>query len=456
MNLYSFFFIPFVIIVFTVYYAIPVRYRYIWLLISSVIFYFSNGYKFILGLLICIVTTYISAYCISIIQKDRIKKIVFVVAVLIQLIIFVTFRLLSYKNLFVQLGVSFYSLQALSYVIEIYKKKYVLEKNFFKIALYICFFPTIISGPIERPQNLLKQLSEGREFSYSLAHRGMYTILGGILLKTLIATPLNSMVDLAYSEYWKQTGAVMLWATILYGIQLFADFAGYSMLACGTANLLGFDIVQNFKQPYLTENMKDFWSRWHISLSKWLQDYIYIPLGGNRKGKFRKYLNILIVFMVSAVWHGTGLQYVVWGFLHFLYQLIPSKKTKYLAVKVIKCIACFIMVDFAWLFFRADSIKSAFSIIKSIIYRFELKNTTYYGSYLLGKSKIELVAIGICVLVALSIEIIHEKDITVEAMIAKSPLLVRWIFYIAVTALIIVVYVRTYGTGGASFIYAEF
>lgn len=456
MNLYSIFFVPFIFIVFIVYYIVPIRYRYIWLLISSLVFYLSNGYSFVFGLSACIVLTHFSAGFISTIHEEKRQKTAFCIAIIAQLILFGCFRLASNRGLFVQLGVSFYSLQALSYIIEVYRKKYPAETNILKVALYICFFPTIISGPIERPANLLKQISEGGKFSYSMAHKGVYAILGGVLLKTMIANPINSMVDMAYSGYWQHTGAVMLWATILYGIQLFADFAGYSMLACGTANLLGFEIAQNFKQPYLAENVKEFWDRWHISLSKWLQDYIYIPLGGSRKGRIRKAINVFVVFMVSAVWHGSGFQFIVWGFLHFLYQFIPAKKTKYLGVRVIKSVACFALIDFAWLFFRADSLENALYILKSIFCQFDLKQTTYYGSYLLGKSKGELLFICLCVLIAFAVELIHEKGITVEALSTKIPLVARWTIYIVLTLLIVVIYLRNYGTGGASFIYAGF
>lgn len=456
MSLYSVFFIPFIFIVFVGYYGIPVRFRYIWLLIASLVFYLSGGIEFIWGLFGCIILTFLSAYLIENAKEDNTRKILFFCSVMAQTAIFVIFRLLSNKGLFIQLGVSFYSLQALSYVMDVYRGKYPAERNFFKVALYICFFPTIISGPIERPQNLLRQISEVKPFDYVLAHKGLYTILGGILLKTMIATPLNSMVEMAYSRPWQQTGAVLLWATILYGIQLFADFAGYSMLACGTANLFGFEIMTNFKQPYLVENMGEFWGRWHISLSKWLRDYIYIPLGGNRKGKLRKAVNSLIVFVISAAWHGNGLQYLVWGFLHFLYQYIPSWKTKNFVVRVLKSIFCFALVDFAWLFFRADSLRNAVFIIQSIVSRFDLKQTTYYGSYLLGKSKSELFVICVSVLIAFVVELIHEKNITIEALMAPMPLFIRWMFYSVITIIVILVYIRTYGTGGASFIYAGF
>ncbi|MDL2302358.1 MBOAT family protein [Lachnospiraceae bacterium OttesenSCG-928-D06] len=374
------------------------------------------------------------------------------------------FRYSVLKTILVPLGMSFYVLQALGYVIDVYRKELTPEKNLMKYTVFLFFFPTIMSGPIQRGQQILPQIKEGRDFDYQKAHRGLYLLLYGYLLKIVVANPLGSMVNFAYDDYTGMPGATLLWATILYGIQLYCDFAGYSALAIGTGKLLGFDIKENFKQPYFAVSIKEFWNRWHISLSTWLRDYLYIPLGGNRKGKFRKYVNLMVTFLISGLWHGTGAGFLIWGGLHGIYQILGDcirgrgKKQTLQGLPRILCgVFTFLLVDFAWLFFRAESLEQAVGILKSIFCDFGLKEMTYYGSYLLGGTPFELLFMFACIGVVFLIDFLHEKNISIENVImCRTNIAVRWIGYIVCTLLILLVIVQNYGEAASKFIYTRF
>lgn len=218
----------------------------------------------------------------------------------------------------------------------------------------------------------------------------------GYFLKIMIADRLAPMVNYAYGNYREMPGATLVWATVLFGIQLYCDFSGYSALAVGAGRLLGFDIKDNFKQPYLSGSVKEFWSRWHISFSSWLRDYIYIPLGGNRKGRLRKYVNLMVTFLASGLWHGSGGNFLIWGALHGGYQIIDDifnkrrNRQKRFVHRIAGIAITFILVDLAWLFFKAESTEQALGILEQIFLHFDFRRMTYYGTYLLGGERLDL------------------------------------------------------------------
>ena len=443
-------------------FLLPKKYRYIWLFAASCYFYLSNDLRFVIGLAICTVTTYVTARLLEKADELR-KKILLALCVCVNLLMLFLFRYSMLNSIFVPLGISFYMLQAIGYVVDVYRGEIESEKNPVKYALFVNFFPTVMSGPIQRGTGLLQQIKEGRDFDYSKVHSGLYCLLKGYLLKLVIANQLGSMVDYAYDSYESMPGATLLWATVLYAIQLYFDFAGYSALAIGSAKILGFDLEENFKQPYFATSVKDFWKRWHISLSSWLKDYVYIPLGGNRKGKFRTYINLLITFLVSGLWHGSGLNFLVWGALHGIYQIVETivfkkrEKKSGLMRRVSQGLVTFALVDFAWLFFRAGSLTQAVNILHRIFFDFNLKEMTYYGSYSLGGSKLELLLMLVCICIVFIVDLLHEKKISIEAVAArKIPMIVRWVVYIALTLLILFVVVHNYGLAASTFIYERF
>lgn len=325
-------------------------------------------------------------------KKESRKKVFFILCIVLNIVALLFFRRSTATLGFVPVRISFYTLQAIGYLIDVYRGRITAERNPVRYAVFVSFFPTVLSGPIQRGTDLLPQLKEGRDFDYDKAHTGLYYLLWGYLLKLVMSNRLGALVGFAYDRYDTMPGAVMLWATVLYAVQLYCDFAGYSALAIGTGRVLGFDLCENFAQPYFAVSIKDFWNRWHISLSSWLRNYIYIPLGGNRKGRARKYVNLMITFMVSGLWHGQVVQFFVWGVLHGRYQIAgdmlsgKNKKEKGFRQRIGGIIVTFVLADFAWIFFRSDSVKQAVSIINSIIFRFHFKEMTYYGYYLLGEA----------------------------------------------------------------------
>ncbi len=283
-------------------------------------------------------------------------------------------------NLILPVGVSFYTFQTLSYVIDIYRGDIESEKNFFFYALFVSFFPQLVAGPIERPSNLIPQLKDPHPCQKNDMIKGAKHMLVGFFKKIVVADTISVYVDAVYHNPEGATGLGVLLATMLFAVQIYCDFSGYTDIAIGCARIMGIRLMKNFDHPYHAQSIKEFWSRWHISLSTWFRDYLYIPLGGNRKGKVRRYLNLFIVFLVSGLWHGANWTFVLWGMLHGIYQIIGhltiSTRNHLLEktgigkhktlVRVGRTFITFLLVDFAWLFFRARSVTEACALIKHL------------------------------------------------------------------------------------------
>ncbi|MBR2611953.1 MAG: MBOAT family protein [Clostridia bacterium] len=283
-------------------------------------------------------------------------------------------------HLILPVGVSFYTFQTLSYVIDIYRGDIESEKNFFFYALFVSFFPQLVAGPIERPSNLIPQLKDPHPWQKNDFIKGAKHMLVGFFKKIVVADTISVYVDAVYHNPEGATGLGVLLATMLFAVQIYCDFSGYTDIAIGCARIMGIRLMKNFDHPYHAQSIKEFWSRWHISLSTWFRDYLYIPLGGNRKGKARRYLNLFIVFLVSGLWHGANWTFVLWGALHGIYQitghLTISFRNRLLEktgvakhrtlVRVIRTLITFLLVDFAWLFFRARTVTEAFTLIKQL------------------------------------------------------------------------------------------
>lgn len=462
MSLLSLSFIVFLPTVVLINFLLPRRHRYIWLFLASCLFYLSNDLRYAYGLAFCIGTTYVSGLLV---EKGRggSRKLFLGGCVFVNVLALVLFRIPLGETHIVPLGISFYTLQALGYVVDVYRNRVSAERNPLRYAVFVAFFPTVISGPIQRGGELLAQIRQGRDFDYRRARSGLYYLLWGYLLKLVMADGLATMVAFAYNDYENMPGATLLFATILYAVQLYCDFAGYSALAIGTAKILGFEIKDNFSQPYFAVSVRDFWNRWHISLSSWLRDYIYIPLGGNRKGRWRKQLNVMITFAVSGLWHGFGANFLIWGGLHGLYQvaggMVSGRKKEGRSVffRLAQMAITFILVDFAWLFFRADSAGQAFHILERIFTHFDFKQMTYYGSYMLGGTRGNLIFMLAGIAVVFFIDFLHERKISIEAFtMSRVNLAVRWTLYVVITLFLLAVIVRNYGQAASTFIYANF
>lgn len=402
-------FFPMVVLI---YYLIPAKYRYLWLLVTSYFFYMCWNAKYALLLLFSTTVTYLSGYFIERIREReqqselRTRKMKLCVAASLALNLGVLFwykyfdftieninYILARFNMtllnpsfdiILPVGISFFTFQAISYTMDVYRGEIDAEKNFLKYALFVSFFPQLVAGPIERSKNLLKQLNEDHPFDAERFWDGVYLMIWGYFLKVVVADRLALFVDRVYADPVQFPGVFLVVGTIFFAFQLYCDFAGYTTIAMGAAKMMGFTLMDNFKAPYFSKSVAEFWSRWHISLSSWFKDYLYIPLGGSRRGKWRTYLNIMIVFLVSGLWHGASWNFVIWGGLNAIYQVIGSL-TKPLRDKVAKLLSIqeksagrsilqtgitFLLIDFSMIFFRAETFSQALTIIKSIFRTF--------------------------------------------------------------------------------------
>ena len=444
-------FLPFVAII---YYVIPHKARYLWLLACSYYFYMCWNPKYIILLMFSTIITYLSSLImdrikyssLSVTHKTLCKKFCLAGSFILNLSLLAFFKYfnffmesLSYvfELLHIQLavssfdfllpvGISFYTFQALSYTMDVYRDEIYAEKNFFKYALFVSFFPQLVAGPIERSKNLLAQINERHHLKYENVRDGLFLIFWGYFLKLVLADRIAIIVSTVYDSPSTYNGLYLIIATILFAFQILCDFNGYTTIARGTAQIMGFHLMENFNAPYFADNVADFWRRWHISLTSWFKDYLYIPLGGNRKGSFRKYLNILIVFTISGLWHGASFAFVLWGCINGLYQVIGEilKPTRnYLIRKlhicretfshhVLKVISTFAMVDFAWLFFRAGNLKKSREILQNI-FRFNPEILVDGSLYTLGLAEGEFRFLLIALMILAVADYLKYKKINV-------------------------------------------
>lgn len=475
-------FLIFLPVVLFIYYVIPQKIKHMWLLICSYYFYMCWNASYALLILFSTVVTYSCGIGLEYIkkgdfaerQKVRLKKICVSVSMVLNLGILFFFKyfdftlsninsILSHINIqlvspafdiLLPVGISFYTFQALGYTLDVYRNEIYAERNIFKYALFVSFFPQLVAGPIERSKNLLKQLSIPAKLKFDNFREGLLLMLWGYFLKVVLADRIAIFVDMVYEEHWNAlNGYFFSIATLLFAVQIYCDFAGYSTIAMGSAKMLGIELMVNFNAPYLSKSTAEFWRRWHISLSSWFKDYLYIPLGGNRKGKARKYINLLITFAVSGLWHGASWSYIVWGLLNGIYQVVgealkPIKKMfiklfglneNSLGHKTMKVIITFLCIDFSWIFFRASSFKSAVKIIKSILFVHNpwiLFDGSLYECGL-DRKNFQLMLLGIVVLLLADIaaykgiklrKIIAEQDYWCQAVIIAFSIILILLF----------------------------
>jgi len=461
----SFHFLIFFIVVTTAYFALEHKYRWMLLLAASCYFYmvFVPVYIVILGF--TIIVDYFAGIYIEKSQGRRRKW--FLVASLIAnigvLAVFKYYNFLNenlsvllhgagyenpipYLSILLPIGLSFHTFQAMSYTIEVYRGNQKSERNFGIYALYVMFYPQLVAGPIERPQNLLHQFYEKHSFDYNRVTSGLKLMAWGLFKKMVIADRLASVTDTIYNNPQSHDSIPIIIATIFFAFQIYCDFSGYSDIAIGSAQVMGFKLMRNFNRPYLSKSISEFWGRWHISLSTWFKDYLYIPLGGNRVAVPRWYLNLFIVFLVSGLWHGANWTFIIWGGLHGFYlvfALITEKfrrrvneavgLTKHPKVlSVLQIITTFILADFAWIFFRANNVSDAFYIVRKITVDFSWKTTNWN----LGLAPVDLALVVITIIFMEWIHILQNK-ISIRQTISQKPLVWRWVIYCGWVAAII-------------------
>ena len=353
-------------------------------------------------------------------------------------------------NWAIPIGISFYTLQAFGYLMDVYYKRIDAEKDFLIYALFVSFFPCILSGPINKASLLIPQLKSLRPyFDYPKVVEGLKMLLWGMFMKVVVADRLGIYVDRVLPGYENYTGFTCLIASILYTIQIYTDFAGYSLMAIGVGKTLGLELAENFRRPYFAVSITDFWRRWHISLSIWLRDYVYIPMGGSRCPKFRNYWNIFVTFLVSGIWHGANWTFIVWGIWHGVFQIVEKAIGQQDCSygwfgKSIKILMTFLLVNFAWIIFRMPTLTDAFGVM-SRIFDTSLPMTLFYDNRNLPFAFLGMVLIFL-------------KDLRDEWMPNRVPLMnspyicIRWATYDFLLMMII-----TMGVLGADqFIYINF
>lgn len=383
--------------IFLLYWAIPARFnqwRKVFLIIISYLLYVNWKPSFALILLGVTLVTYFGGLLFDGKQSGKFKNkntLVWLFAILglLPLLLFKYYNFLNESiseglssigirfilpglNWAVPVGISFFTFQAIGYLLDVYRGRFKAEKNFIDYLLFVSFFPQIASGPISKAEELLPQIKRERLFNYKQAVSGLRFLLWGMFLKVVLADRTGIYVDTVFSEYTKFSGAGCFIGAILYSVQIYADFAGYSLMAVGLAKLLGFNIINNFKRPYFSVSITDFWHRWHISLSRWLKDYIYIPMGGSRCSKLRNYWNIFITFLVSGIWHGANWTFIIWGVLHGICQIVEKmfgwNKKEYRGVaRFGRIVLTFLIVTAAWIIFRAPSISDAYGFFSRFL-----------------------------------------------------------------------------------------
>lgn len=490
----SYQFLLFFPIVVLIYYVIPKKIRYIWLLAASYYFYMCWSVKYVFLILFSTVITFFSGIIIKKIrsstgtdkQKQRGCKTVVGICLGLNLGILIFFKYFNWilenislivpqaesiaLNILLPVGISFYTFQALSYTIDVYRGEIEAETNFFRYALFVSFFPQLVAGPIERSKNLLQQLDCNENFNYSNVKSGLLLMLWGFFEKIVIADKAAVFVDVVYNNYMEYEGAVIFMATVLFAFQIYCDFGGYSHIAIGAARVLNVNLMNNFKQPYYALGIKDFWSRWHISLSTWFRDYLYIPLGGNRCSKIRKHSNLFITFLVSGLWHGASWHYVVWGCLHGLYQImadctlkirerlkqLTGIRTHCFSYRLFQRGVTFFAVTLFWLFFRANTMGDAIGMCQKMIT--QLNPTILLSDVIFsyGLNEFQWQCLLMAIIILLLVDWIHEKGWHIQAFIEKQNLVFRWGVYYGAILLIIISILQTFGQDAGAFIYFQF
>ncbi len=392
------FFLPTVFILYWIVLGKSIQLQNILLLIASYIFYGWWDWRF----LSLIAASTLLDYCIGIAldktNHKSVKKRLLWLSILFNLGLLGFFK---YFNFFIEswvdalasigyvsqnvwmleivlpVGISFYTFQTMSYSIDIYRGKLKPTKNFIAFAAFVSFFPQLVAGPIERATNLVPQFLSKREFSYQIISKGIKLMIWGFFLKLVVADRAAIYVDAVYNNIESHQGLSFVFATVLFAFQIYGDFAGYSLIAIGTAKLFGFDLMTNFRRPYFSSSVSEFWTRWHISLSTWFRDYLYIPLGGNRVAKPKWLFNLFITFLVSGLWHGAKWTFVVWGAINGVYLILEILLIKKNRKGILNILVTFCLINFAWIFFRANTLADAGQMIKTI---FTNPGRLYIGS----------------------------------------------------------------------------
>ncbi len=489
-------FLIFFPIICLVYFAIPHKMKWIWLLLASYYFYMCWNPKYALLMFASTFITWLSGILIDKSNRSKSKnkelqkKLTVAGSFLINLSILFFFKYFDFAidninnilanlnfelirpefDVILPVGISFYTFQALSYTMDIYREEVYPEKNLFRYMLFVSFFPQLVAGPIERSKNLLHQLREKHSFDIDNVKQGLLLMLWGFFQKLVIADRVAILVNEVYNNHADFGGVEIVLATLLFAVQIYCDFNSYTDIARGAARVMGFKLMDNFRQPYFSRSIAEFWRKWHISLSGWLKDYLYIPMGGNKKGKLRKYFNIMVVFLSSGLWHGASWHYVIWGALHGTYQII-GEITFPLRQEVCKIfginrnshshhfvqrLITFLLVCFGWIFFRANTTSDAFEIVGAIFTRWNPWALTDGKIFKMGLSQSQMLVALLSVAVLFVASVAHYYEKSLRSMILKTNIFVRWTIIFALIFTILIFGIYGPGYSESQFIYFQF
>lgn len=431
------------------------------LLLLSSLYFYSVGSLVHLPLFIAVICfTYIMA---RVLQKYH-KKWLLAVTILLSFVPLFIYKYLPFLyeelcsgymssnswilKLSLPVGISFYTFQSVGYVIDVWRGKQEAERDFLVYAVFVSFFPQLIAGPIERSSNLLGQIKQTQRFEYSDVAHGFKLMALGLFMKVFIADRLSIVVDRAYNNVSATSGIVLLMSTLLFGLQIYCDFNGYSTIARGSAKVLGIDLIENFKRPYFALSCSEFWRRWHISLSTWFKDYLYIPLGGNRCGPVRNSFNLFFTFLVSGIWHGANWTFAIWGGVNGLYQIIEKRLFKTVKREEIKgfwqkasrWLLTYCLINFSWIFFRANNLSDAFLVIKKIALSIPLEivgvlNRTMSVGNVISLSGSYIWNLGMCVIGVGALFLLswyQESRGDIIEFVSAKPKAVRLILYVLI------------------------
>ena len=467
-----------VIVALMLYYVLPSGKRWIALLLGSAVFYclVSTDLRQLCLFAGTIVLSFLGAVWIEKVSGRRQKILLLWGTILVTAAPLLLFKGRAFLpssglnniSLIVPVGLSFYTLQIIAYLVDVYRGKVGAQRNIFKYALFISFFFHFIQGPLPRYEQLGEQLFKGNPFRMDNVVRGSQLIVWGFFLKLMIADKAAIVVNEIFNNYRMYAGAYIWVAGILYSLQLYADFLSCTTIAQGVAELFGIKVINNFDHPYFAVSVQDFWRRWHMSLSAWLKDYVYIPLGGNRGGTLRKYINLFLTFLVSGFWHGEGVKFIFWGVLHACYQILGTLTRKSrdriyealamprgtFAWRLYRTAGTFFWVMTAWIIFRADSLRAGLHMIRSMVTVFNpwiLLNGTL--ETFMPYQQWELLTASLLILLAVSR--VQEK-MSVRDWIARQHITIRWGLALGCAAVIIVFGTYGFGYDAQAFIYGGF
>ena len=457
----SFAFVLFFIVVTFCYFAAPYRFRWIILLTASCYFYMTFVPVYILILGFTIIIDYFAGLEIEK-AKGR-KRLFFLVSSLIAnigiLVVFKYYNFISanltdvlklakityplpYLSILLPIGLSFHTFQAMSYTIEVYRGKQKPEAHFGIYALYVMFYPQLVAGPIERPQNILHQFREKHNFDDKRMVSGLRLMLWGFFKKMVIADNLALVSNNVFDHYHFFKGSGIFIGVIAFSIQIFCDFSGYSDIAIGAARVMGFNLMINFKRPYLAESIAEFWTRWHISLSTWFRDYLYIPLGGNRVSVIRWCLNIMLVFMLSGLWHGANWTFIVWGLIHGIYLIVyhlfanareklklkTEKFSQKKFSKLFNIVLTFLLVSVTWVFFRSENIQQALFMINHVFSNWNIVDINQALS-VWGSGRLYALVMVFFIVILIFAALYQERFGSITVLLNKQLIVVRWSVY---------------------------